>query len=72
MKLYRMAVDAVVCFDISAESEAEARQKAEAAVALAGGDQEDELDGLKDAKAYLGGPSTIETQWSSDTLLEDA
>jgi len=62
---YRIAVDASVCFDIDAESEEEALEKAQVAVVEArwwDGQGVDALREFGDAIAYLGDPKTIEVQ----------
>ena len=56
MKRYRMNVEAMVCFDIDAESEAEALEQAQAAVVEASWVDGQGVDGLDNARAYLGDP----------------
>lgn len=57
LKRYRIAVEATVCFDIDAESEREALEQAQAAVMEASWLDGEGVDGLDNARAYLGPPT---------------
>ena len=56
MNRYRIAVEATVSFDIDAESEREALEQAQAAVMEASWLDGEGVDGLDNARAYLGDP----------------
>jgi hypothetical protein len=67
---YRMTMEAIVCFDIEAGSEDEARQNAEDAVALARCN-ETELDGLDNPRTYFTDEPIPRVMFGNNYLYEE-